>query len=299
MPLSKESIAKITYSPSLGTDTDEPLRYATGFFINSEEFGPACVTCAHVVHAHPGPNYDVLYVNGHQTAVLLDAGRDFGVDVALLQVPPKVLESGITFHLLGRSSAVNRIYYSHGWSVLQGQESAVEFVKVWGPRFDHSTVQSLRAGTTPHNVWRLRNDVFDPKSGRTFSTKNFAPGWSGAPVFNVREDLHEHRVIGVLSIVAEQEGKALAVSIESLDFLRPADEQCREGWFGPAPENFWRRLGGRLGLKAAGLRTQVIRYDDETPERHLHNIRFREITAQPVSPPRPAPPSPYDDDDKR
>jgi hypothetical protein len=142
-------------------------------------------------------------------------------------------------------------------------------------------------------TWRLRNDVFDLKSGRKFSTKNFAPGWSGSPVFNVRKNIDEHCVIGVLSVVAQEEGEALAVSIEKLDFLRPVEVQSEEAWYGRAPENLWHKAAVWLRLRTAEPR-YIVRYDDGSEERQLYHVRYSEITGQPVCPPMPEPASPYD-----
>jgi hypothetical protein len=295
-PLLKESIARITYAPNaVEQGAEGGLKYASGFFVDTEKYGKACVTCAHVVDDHPGPNKDVLYVNEIESRVLFNAGTELGIDVALLESQREVLESGVHLHQLGTTSVLNRIYYTHAWSVFQARPGALEFSKVWGPRFAYDSQRLARRGAKIYGTWRLRNDVYDPRSGRSFSSKNFAPGWSGSPVFNVRERLDDHRVIGVLSVVAQEEGEALAVSIEQLDFLRPMEPQAGEAWVGRAPEGPLQRAAARLGLmKRSGKPRYAIRYDAGEGERQLYNIRFTEITGQPVCPQVPQPPSPYD-----
>lgn len=297
MPLlPRESIALITYDrTTLGEESDAELKYASGFFVETQDYGRVCVTCAHVVAKHPGPDKSRLFVNNFPATVKFDAAAELGIDVALLEVSEDLVGTGIHFHQLGTSSALNRIYYSHGWSTLPAQPNTVEFIKVWGPRFERTSLRRVFAGARSHAVWRLRNDIYDPKSGRSFSTKNFSPGWSGAPVFNVRPNVRDHRVIGVLSIVAEEEGKALAVSVEELDFLRPAEAQVGEGWFGRAPESRLQQLAGRLGITQRSVAPRyVIRFDEGEPEQKLYSLRFMEITSQPVCPPISEPPSPYD-----
>jgi hypothetical protein len=295
-PLLKESIARITYAPNAIEESgDGGLKYASGFFVDTEIYGKVCITCAHVIEDHPGPNKDVLYVNEVETKVRFNAGTELGIDVALLEAPREVLDSGVHLHKLGASSVLNRIYYTHAWTVFPARPGALEFSKVWGPRFAHDDQRLARRGARIYGTWRLRNDVFDPRSGRNFSSKNFAPGWSGSPVFNVRAKLEDHRVIGVLSVVAQEEGEALAVSIEQLDFLRPMEPQVGEAWVGRAPESPLLRAAARLGLmKRTSGACYAIRFDEGEAERQLYNIRFTEITGQPVSPQVPQPPSPYD-----
>jgi hypothetical protein len=294
-PLPPESIALITYEPDAGDRVgDAGLKYASGFFIETAAHGKVCVTCAHVLKDHPGPNKKIFYVNGVETKVCFDAWPCFGVDVALLEVPPELLTDGLLYyHKLGASQPVNGIYYTHAWSEFRPQAGAVEFNKVWGPRLVDAHQKQVRRGARTYGTWILRNDRFDPASGRSFSRKNFAPGWSGSPVFNVRERLEDHRVIGVLSIVAQEEGEAHAISIERLDFLQPVEPQIREGWLGRAPEPPWKRLASRLRLASAKPQ-YVIRYDEDPQERQLFNMRYTQITGQPVCPPIPEPISLYD-----
>jgi hypothetical protein len=291
MTLTAKSIALITYAADL-RDSEGPVRYATGFFVETERYKKVCVTCAHVFEQHPGPDRDLIFVNGIPAKLLLNAAGEYGVDVALIEPPQQILEDReIHFHRLGRSRAVNRIYYSHGWSLLEGYRDAVKLVKIWGPRLERSTVQHLPPRPVTHTVWVLRNDVYDPQSGRQFSARNFAPGWSGAPVFNVRPPGERDRVIGVLSVVAEEGSRAVAVSIERLDFLYPADDETQEGWVSQVEPTVWEKLVGRLGTPPPP-RFQ-IRYD-QSEDPKLFHLRFTEITKQPVCPPVPEPPSPYD-----
>jgi hypothetical protein len=291
MIYSQKSIALITYTPS--ASSEETLKYASGFFVETEQYGKVCVTCAHVVERHPGPDKNILYVNDCPTSVCFNGNQELGVDVALLKVPQEVLDSGVHFHKLGRSASVNKLYYSHGWSLPRGQ-SFVELSKVWGPRLDYSTAKTLRRGSQMHTVWRLRNDVPDKNLGRSFSTSNFSPGWSGAPVFNVRRNIDDHRVIGVLSVVAQEEGEAIAVSVELLDFLRPSEEQTEEGWVCRAPENPLRHWIEKLTGRSYPTEYILSFSDEEASDDQLYNVRFSEITQQPVSPPSLQPPSPYD-----
>jgi len=286
-----KSIALITYAADL-RNGDGPPRYATGFFVDTQRYGKVCVTCGHVFKQHPGPDRESIFVNGTRAKLLLNAADDLGADVALIELPESMRQDPeLYFHRLGRSRAINRIYYSHGWNLLEGYEDAVKLVKIWGPRLERSAVQHLPPRPVTHAVWVLRNDVYDPQSGRQFSSRNFAPGWSGAPVFNVRPPGQGDRVIGVLSVVADEGARAVAVSVENLDFLYPADDEAQEGWVGQAEPTLWEKLVGRFS--APRTPHFQIRFDQaEDPK--LFHLRFAEITKQPVCPPVPEPPSPYD-----
>lgn len=290
-PLSEKSIAQITYPADDRPRREGGLEWASGFFAETEQFGRVCITCAHVFHDHPGKDRQVVLVNGYPARLLLDAWQDFGVDIAVVEVPePLQADAEISYHSLGVATTPHRVYYCHGWSPVAGTPGVLELVKIWGPRLPGGPVRAPQAGRRAYTVWRLRNDVPDDDSGLAFSTKNFQRGWSGAPVFNVRRRMEDDRVVGVLSVVQADGRAGLAVSVEKLDFLRPADPQQDEGRL-VRIERGWidRLLPGRRN----GDGFEIVFQDTDRPPT-LYEARFQEITNLDVSPPVPPPRSPYD-----
>jgi len=268
MPLPKRSIAVLRYS------TDN-TGYATGFFVDTKNHGRVCVTAAHVFRRdhHPGPDRTHILVNGKPSKLVFDAFETHGIDVALVAIPeldPKELY----FHTPGVSQHGESAFYAHAWSAPKSQPLRLQFTKIWGIRFGPDEMLDNEADPTkalPVKQWLLRSDV--AKRATSYEPAIFQPGWSGAPVFNVRSSLTDHRVIGVLSSHAGDR-EATAVSVESLEFLEPREVQGEEIMPPPLTERQPTTPGGTAEVAA---------------------MRFQEILEQSICPKIIAPDSPYDD----
>lgn len=272
MPLPNRSIAVLRYpqDPSKG--------HATGFFVDTKHHGKVCVTAAHVFSKgfHPGSDRTKILINGKQAELVYDAFIAFGIDVALVTIPRDLDQDALVFHTPGVSLKGESAFYAHAWSGPKADPSALTFTKIWGVRFGPHDVIENEADpivAVPLKRWKLRSDV---GSRDRSEPAIFQPGWSGAPVFNVRASPQDQRVIGVLS-KTNGDREAFAVSVESLEFLEPRETQIDEVF----PGEVWapgRSQGGPpLTLADVGA------------------LRFEEILNQRVCPKiRIAPPSPYD-----
>jgi len=268
MPYAKQSIAVLRYGAVGG--------HATGFFVDTRNHGHVCVTAAHVFHRdrHPGPDRAHILVNGKPARLIFNAFEEYGIDVALVSIPTELDVAALTFHSPGVSRNDQSAFYSHAWSAPKAQPNRLMFTKIWGVRFGPE--ETIDNDADPEKVtavkqWLLRSDV--AKRPTQFEPAIFQPGWSGAPVFNVRSLVVDHRVIGVLSSHAGDR-EATAVSVESLDFLEPREAQTDE--ILPPP---------------LVVRRQAT--VDATAE--LAALRFAEITDQEICPKISEPASPYDE----
>jgi hypothetical protein len=234
-------------------------------------------------------------MNGLPARLKLNALLRYGVDVALVEIPePLARHPGLVYQRLGIPGDANRVYYTHGWSSPPELTSDPLFEKAWGPRLRRLEVAPLKA-FPPHVAWSLRNDAFHPAQRQAFSARNFQVGWSGAPVFNVRRTLEAHCVIGVLRVVALDGGSAMAVSVESLEFLGEAEPQSEEGRVLRVRPGLWQSMRVILGLAGNMARPRYeIGFEDPPHDKSLYELRTEEILGGPASPPVPEPRSPLD-----
>jgi hypothetical protein len=265
------------------------FNYANGFFTHTEQWGKICITTAHILENQRGRP---ILVNGFASDVLYDARRNVGVDVAILRLPEQIENnSQIHFHKLAVAKAAGSVFYTHGWSLPQELSQLEEpyFEKIWGVRLKLQEKKSKHLSERSYKAWILRNDV-NAKQTMPFSSGKFSRGWSGAPVFNVVRNVHDHKVIGVLKAVEENGSSSLAISVESLEFLQPQLEKEDEGVVFSVLPPIWRRLSYR-GPK------YVIGYQNNYRKSALAKIfarRFEETMGFEASPPSPEPESPYD-----
>lgn len=232
MSLATSSIAQLYYPG------EPPIFAGNGFFVETAEHPEGvCVTCAHLFDEHPGRASErhKIIVNGHESRLLYSAWEEHEVDVALVEIPEGAREDqSVVFQKLGVSDeTAGAVFYICSWSPEDGGSRI--FVKVWGARLERQEFSAGSGGKT-HFRWRLRNDRPDAEAEVKHSTKNFKKGWSGAPVFNVRSQLEDHRVIGIFSSVEKSDPEsgsvvtgARCISLATLDFLRPAEWQEGEG----------------------------------------------------------------------
>jgi hypothetical protein len=249
--------------------------YATGFFVDTKNFGAVCVTSAHVFFRdrHPGPDRTKILINGKLATLKFDAFKAFGIDVALIDIPEDFDRASLIFHTPGVSLNDASAFYAHAWSAPREQPQRPVFTKIWGVRFGpHEAIDNDADPEVarPVKQWLLRSDV--AKRPSRYEAAIFQEGWSGAPVFNVRSAVSDSRVIGVLSSTAG-EREATAVSVESLEFLEPREEQ-REEIMPPALV--------RRGGQAADAVAEVAA------------LRYAEIIEQDICPKITEPSSPYD-----
>lgn len=305
IPYDTDSIAILRYPPS-GSDR-QPKGHASGFFVESEEYGPVCVTCAHVFHPeyHPGPDRTKIMVNGHLANLKFDAFEHYGIDIALVEIPPTLDTSNLTFHELGATERRGRAFYAHAWSPTVEEGEQLVFTKIWGARTKLWEGYDSRAAATharKYKTWLLRNDIKREQPAQ-FDPTHFHQGWSGAPVFNVRERLDEHAVIGVVSIVSreprgEMRREANAISIESLAFLKPKRRQEREARPVRARRSALRTLLASFMTEPDEERFDLAFEDDAGPGSatlaSIATARFEETADEVVCPPVPWAPSPYD-----
>jgi hypothetical protein len=240
---------------------------------------------------HPGPDQTKILVNGLLTELEFDALKHHGIDVALVKIPPQLDQSKLVFHKRGLSRAGGTAFYTHAWSAPRSDPNNLFFTKIWGVRFGPADAMDLRADprvAKSAKAWVLRSDVSRPPT--KFETALFQTGWSGAPVFNVRQSLEDHRVVGVLKIVAGFRD-ATAISVESLDFLEPLEEQDLEARPTRELPSWWDRLIKKRPATTAFAFDAVARREERD---NLYAVRFEETSGQIVCPKIPEPRSPYD-----
>ncbi|MBV8547076.1 MAG: hypothetical protein JO093_20115 [Acidobacteria bacterium] len=274
MPLHTQSIVVLRYPG------DAAKGHATGFFVDTKHYGRVCVTAAHVFskNFHPGPDRTKILVNGRLTELSYNAFDTLGIDVALVKIPHDLSQDMIICHTPGVSLRGDSAYYAHAWSGPKADPNSLTFTKIWGVRF--GPLETIDNDADPlvaerYMRWRLRSDV---GSRDRSEPAIFQPGWSGAPVFNVRAAIANQRVIGVLS-KTNGDREAFAVSVESLEFLEPREPQNDE-IFPVPPGSKW----------VPDLRADA----SQTTLADINAQRFEEILNQRAVPKIRAPLSPYD-----
>jgi hypothetical protein len=284
VPPPQRSIVRLTYA------TEEPRHeYATGFFVDTREFGKVCVTAQHFFrpgfyHGPKGEPKKAL-VNGKLAELIFDAYEEYGIDVALVTIPPDLPAEEIYFHTVGISRKSNSAFYAHAWSGSREEPTGLHFTKIWGVRVKLQPAIDGAAKARkemPVVWWSLQSHV--AKLPEPFDTQFFQSGWSGAPVFNVRSEVDAPRVVGVLSKhVGERDAKA--VSVESLEFLEPREPKLDDTEVMPPA----------LNPQYQQAIEQVS--SDRLSRREIALLKFQEIAGVPPVPKIAAPPSPYDDED--
>lgn len=282
-PRPTRSIALLTYPE------DKEFRYANGFFLRRKE-RLYCVTCAHVFDErfHPGPDRSRVLVNNVPGRLELDARRQYGVDVALVEVEADI--ASVHPQALGLATAHDRVYYAHAWSVGGGRTDAAVFEKLWGLRVRRLLQTDVRT-TKQSYAWILAVAPLRNRVPAAFDAQRFQPGWSGAPVFNIAADRNLDAVVGVLSVVAQEGGAAKAVSVESLQFLEGVQPQQGEGrLFPPTAAQRLRSWMTRTPEVWRIGHDDAANFDEEFPLQQ----RARDILQQYHCPFMTEPPTPYD-----